>query len=138
LVPKPAIEVYARAMVHEFDQTKCKRCANKHDQCFHNYLIHQNRLVGANAGRISNVVVHPQGEGGIVNTVGLVSNNHGGKSLEEMGLVKAETREILENDRQTVSAVVHMYDRDVSMKDWVDLQIQNELVEYNNSLKREI
>jgi len=135
---QPAIEVYARAMVHEFDQTKCKRCANKHDQCFHNYLIHQNRLVGANGGRISNVVVHPQGEGGIVNTVGLVSNNHGGKSLEELGLVRAETREILENDRQTVSAVVHMYDRDVSMKDWVDLQIQNELLEYNNSLKQEI
>jgi len=126
---QPAIESYARAMVHEFDQTKCKRCATKHDQCFHNYLIHQNRLVGANGGRISNVVVHAQGEGGIVNTVGLVSQNHDGKSLQELGLVKAETREILENDLQTISAVVHMYDRDVSMKDWVDLQIQKKLVE---------
>jgi len=129
---QPAIEIYARAIVHEFDQTKCLRCANKHDQCFHNYLIHQNRLVGANGGGISNVVVHAQGEGGIVNTVGLVFKNHGGKSLEELGLVKVETQEILENDRQTVSAVVHMYDRDVSMKDWVDLQIQTELVGSQN------
>jgi len=129
---QPAIEIYARAIVHEFDQTKCLRCANKHDQCFHNYLIHQNRLVGANGGGISNVMVHAQGEGGIVNTVGLVSKNHGGKSLEELGLVNAETREILDNDRKTVSAVVHMYDRDVLMKDWVDLQTQNELVGLQN------
>jgi len=135
---QPAIEIYARAMVHEFDQTECRHCANKHDQCFHNYLIHRNRLIGANGGGIRNVVVHAQGEGSVVNTVGMVSMNQGGKSLEELGLVKNKTREILENDRRTISTVVHMYDRDDSMKDWIDLQIQKELAEYrtkNSSTK---
>ena len=145
---QPAIETYARAMVYEFDQTRCRRCANKHDQCFHNYLLHnkQKLLVGANGHRISQVVIHPQGQGGIVNTVGLVSKSHaqnsinnnnnnsssssGGddyKSLQDLGLVHPITHEILENDRTTVSAVVHMYDRDAPMKEWVDGQIQKEL-----------
>ncbi len=127
---QPAIETYARAMVHEFDQTKCRRCANKHDQCFHNYLIHQNRLVGAN-NWIKDVVVHPQGEGGIVNTVGLLPIQHDGKSLQELGLIlnNNESRIILQNDAKSRSAVIHMYDRDVSMKEWVDMQIQKELDE---------
>jgi hypothetical protein len=141
---QPAIETYARAIVNEFDKTKCKRCANKHDQCFHNYLIHQNRLIGANDGKISKVIVHPQGEGGLVNTVGMVSESHQSKneenndgnnntkSLQQLGLVDSKTHEILENDRKTVSAVVHMYDRDEEMKVWVDQQIQRELTNLNN------
>jgi hypothetical protein len=140
---QPAIETYTRAIVNEFDKTKCKRCANKHDQCFHNYLIHQNRLIGANDGKISNVIVYPQGEGGLVNTVGMVSQSHHSKneesndvnntkSLQQLGLVDPKSHEILENDRKTVSAVVHMYDRDEEMRVWVDQQIQRELTNLNN------
>lgn len=128
-----AVETYARAMVHEFDNTECRHCANKHDQCFHNYLIHQDRLVGANDGRISKVVVHAQGQGGIVNTVGKVSEVNGGKTLGELGLVQNETHTILENDRQTVSAVVHMYDRDGTLKNWINLQTQQEMLDYRMS-----
>lgn len=128
-----AIEIYARAMMYEFDKTHCKRCANKHDQCFHNFLIHQNRLVGANGGAISNVVVHAQGEGGLVNTVGMVSKVNGGKSLHELKLINSKTQELLENDHTTVSAVVHMYDRDEKMKEWINLQIQKLLKDYRIS-----
>ena len=126
---QPSIETYTRAMVYEFDRQKCKKCGRTNDQGFHNYLVHKNKLLGANSQKISRVVVHSQGEGGIVNTVGLLPRMNDGKSLEELGLVKPDTKEILDNDHKTVSAVVHMYDRDASMKEWVDKQIQKELEE---------
>ena len=107
-------------------------------------MIHQNRLIGANNGKISNVIVYPQGEGGLVNTIGMVSQSHHNKneenndvnnikSIQQLGLVDPKSHEILENDRKTVSAVVHMYDRDEEMKVWIDQQIQRELTNLNNS-----
>lgn len=122
-----AVEVYTRAMIYEFDKTRCKHCANKHDQCFHNFLIHQDRLVGSNGGGISNVILHAQGEGGIVNTI---SNKSGKKSLHELGVVDSKTQQVFDNDGKTLSAVVHMYDRDEKLKEFIDLLIERELLDY--------
>jgi len=128
---QPAIEVYARAMLYEFDKTRCKRCANMHDQGFHNYLIYKNRLIGANGGAIKKVVVHPQGKGGVVNTMGKVATINGVKSLEDLGLLRAGTYEVLENDKREVSAVVHMYDRDAKLNKHIEEKIQA-LLKQNN------
>jgi hypothetical protein len=129
---QPAMEVYARAMVYEFDRTKCKKCKKFNDQGFHNYLVHMDRLKGANDGAISAVFVHKQGEGGIVNTIGLVAKRGSGL-LREQGLVHNETNQILENDRETISAVVHMADRDPEMKDLINSKIEEELLHWNTT-----
>lgn len=128
---QPAMEAYARAMVHEFDRTNCKNCGYLHDQCFHNYLAHLDQLVGANGGKISNVEVHQQGKGGIVNTVGLVSKRNNGASLKELGLVQNGTMAIFDNDKATISAVIHMFDRDPEMKEWVQSRSNEELMAWN-------
>jgi len=130
---QPAMETYARAMVYEFDHSNCGNCAKLNDQCFHNYLVHTNRLEGANGGSISTVVTHKQGEGGIVNTVGLVSLRHDGASLHDLGLIQSESMAILDNDKTTTSAVIHMYDRDAGMKEWVSTKITQELLEWNST-----
>ena len=118
---KPAIETYAKAMVQEFDKTECgERCRLIHDQGLHNYLIYKNLLLGqGDAHKISKVVVHAQGEGGIVNTMGLLVLNSQ-KTLQQLGLIQKS--EVLDNDRKTVSAVVHMYDRDESLTKEVNSQ----------------
>ncbi|KAG7354800.1 hypothetical protein IV203_004156 [Nitzschia inconspicua] len=128
---QPAMETYTRAMVHEFDRTYCKNCGYLHDQCFHNYLVHFDRLVGANGGKISLVNIHKQGEGGIVNTVGLVSKRNNGASMNDLGLIQSGTMAILDNDKVTTSAVIHMFDRDPEMKGWVQGQINEELSLWN-------
>lgn len=125
------MEAYARAMVHEFDRTNCTSCGHLHDQCFHNYLVHFDRLLGANRGRISAVETHQQGKGGIVNTVGLVSKRNNGASLKELGLVQNGTKLILDNDKTTVSAVIHMFDRDPEMNDWVQGAMDEEMFLWN-------
>jgi hypothetical protein len=127
-----AMETYARAMVYEFDRTKCKKCKKHNDQGFHNYLVHMDKLKGANGGAISAVFIHKQGVGGVVNTVGLVAKRGSGL-LREQGLVQNRTQQILENDHQTISAVVHMADRDPEMNEMINMKIEEELLHWNTT-----
>lgn len=102
-----AVEAYLRAMVAQFDETKCmvKGC----DQGFHNYLHYSDGLKGLRG--VDEVVVHPQGKG-IINNLGLLRS----KPLRERGvLVKSdktgEEAQVVNWDGER-SRVVHQFDRD--------------------------
>jgi len=97
-----AIETYLRAMVAEFDETKCKMKGC--DQGFHNYLLYSHKLDGA-AG-IRSVKVHAQGDG-IINNLGVMRT----KPLSEWGIFDVDRKEVLNWDK-SVSPVVHQFDRD--------------------------
>eukprot|EP00816_Leptocylindrus_hargravesii_P002119 CAMPEP_0196817842 /NCGR_PEP_ID=MMETSP1362-20130617/62823_1 /TAXON_ID=163516 /ORGANISM="Leptocylindrus danicus, Strain CCMP1856" /LENGTH=550 /DNA_ID=CAMNT_0042195705 /DNA_START=124 /DNA_END=1773 /DNA_ORIENTATION=- len=73
-----AIESYLRAMVLQFDETKCKKKGC--DQGFHNYLHYYNKLVGAFG--IDKIIVYEQGKGA-VNNLGAMKT----KPLTEWGLL---------------------------------------------------
>jgi hypothetical protein len=128
-----AMETYVRAVVDEFDRVQRKASTRYHDQCIHNFLYHTNKLIGSNGNSITNIVVHKQGEGGIVNTIGLVSRMNNNTPLRGLGLVHNTTWEILENDGRTVPAIIHMYDRDEEMKMYINQLIQEELSEWRRS-----
>lgn len=108
-----AIEWYTRAMVHQYDVTKCLLYGC--DQGHHNYLIRRNLLIGGShtgdndrAG-ISHVQIYAQGDGP-VNTLGILVENRG--NLTDLGILN-DKMEVLNNDRSTVSPIVHQFDRDV-------------------------
>ena len=103
-----ALESYLRAMVHQFDTTKCvnKGC----DQGFHNYL-HYSRDLEHTEG-IEKVVVFEQGKG-IINNLGVLRN----KPLRERGLLDDEMTVL--NWDGSISYVAHQFDRDDELNKFV-------------------
>ena len=103
-----ALESYLRAMVHQFDTTKCvnKGC----DQGFHNYL-HYSRDLEHTEG-IEKVVVFEQGKG-IINNLGVLRN----KPLRERGLLNDEMTVL--NWDGSISYVAHQFDRDDELNKFV-------------------
>lgn len=101
-----AIETYLRAMVQQFDLTKCKKKGC--DQGFHNYLHYYNKLVDTSG--IDRVVVYDQGKGA-VNNLGAMKE----KPLKEWGVLDIDRNLILNWDK-SVSPVVHQVDRDNDLR----------------------
>jgi len=98
---KIALESYLRAMVTQFDETKCK--LKGCDQGFHNYLYYSKSL--HHVSGISEVKVFQQGTG-IVNNLGLLRT----KPLKEWKVLDADNTVL--NWDGSVSAVAHQFDRD--------------------------
>ena len=96
-----AMEPYLRAMVTQFDDTKCK--LKGCDQGFHNYLYYSNSL--SNVKGIKEVIEFEQGTG-IINNLGVLRS----KPLREWGLLNDEN--VVLNWDGSVSAVAHQFDRD--------------------------
>jgi len=125
---KPAIEMYLRAMVAQWDDTLCTiyGCYQGHV----NFLIHGDFLQGA--PNLTKVVIHPQGTG-VANSVGAMALYAGG-SLREQGVVDNVTNAILNNDGRP-SPVIHQFDLDEEMHLVFMIQRTNELLlEWNNTL----
>ena len=101
-----AIEAYLRAMVVQFDETRCK--VKGCDQGFHNYLHYSRGLEGVKG--IRSVKLWEQGKG-IINNLGLLRD----KPLRERGLLKEGTNEVL-NWNGSISPVAHQFDRDDELK----------------------
>mmetsp|Transcript_48581 Transcript_48581/g.72081 ORF Transcript_48581/g.72081 Transcript_48581/m.72081 type:complete len:600 (+) Transcript_48581:72-1871(+) len=103
-----AMEPYLRAMVLQFDNTKCKRKGC--DQGFHNYLIHSHTLQNAKGIRNHGGSKYAQGKG-VINNLSLLRDI----SLRERGLLEGDqgSDEIkVKNWDGTVSPIVHQWDRD--------------------------
>ncbi len=96
-----AMQPYLRAMIAQFDETKCK--LKGCDQGFHNYLYYTNAL--ANLEGVKEVKVFEQGTG-IINNLGVLRT----KPLREWGALD-ENNTVLNWDG-SVSAVAHQFDRD--------------------------
>ncbi len=96
-----ALEPYLRAMVAQFDKTKCK--LKGCDQGFHNYLYYTKALEDLTG--IREVVEFEQGTG-IINNLGLLRS----KPLREWGVLSDEN--VVLNWDGTKSAVAHQFDRD--------------------------
>jgi len=105
-----AIETYLRAMVHQFDRTKCKMKGC--DQGFHNYLYYSGSLSNG-VGGIRETVVFDQGKGIINNLAALRI-----KTLKNWGVLKDGSMDVLNWDG-SVSQVVHQFDRDDELNKFV-------------------
>jgi hypothetical protein len=104
-----AIETYLRAMVKQFDDTKCKRVGC--DQGLHNYLHYSGQLLLRNGREpgISNVRVYPQGQGGAaVNNLAALRN---APLRQHWGILQNGTN-LGTNWDGTIANVVHQFDRD--------------------------
>ena len=101
---KVAIESYLRAVVQQFDDTKCK--LKGCDQGFHNFLYYSGGL--NNVEGIRKLQVFPQGEG-IINNLGVLRT----KSLKEWGLLD-DNMNVLNWD-ESISPVAHQFDRDTDL-----------------------
>ena len=101
-----AIESYLRAMVLQFDETKCKKKGC--DQGFHNYLHYYYKLLGKSG--ISQVIVYDQGKGA-VNNLGAMKE----KPLTEWGILDTTTN-LVSNWDKSISPVIHQVDRDTELR----------------------
>jgi hypothetical protein len=109
---KPAIEMYTRALVAQWDDTLCTIYGC--DQGHHNFLVHGHFLEGA--PNITQVVIHPQGTS-VANTVGTLASQSS-VSLRMRGYVDNRTHEVLNKDGSP-SPVIHQFDRDEEMKGFI-------------------
>ena len=126
---KPAIEMYTRAMVAQWDDTLCS--LHGCDQGHHNVLVHGGLLEGV--PNITNVVHHAQGTG-VANSVGLLAL-HAGGSLRSQGHVDNTTNLIL-NDDGSPSPVVHKFDKDEEMLAFILCNLTNSLLlEWNTTFQ---
>ena len=96
-----AIEAYLRAMVAQFDSTRCKKKGC--DQGMHQVLYYGNHLNGVQD--IREIIVSKQGEGE-VNNLAAMRNS----PLSEQGVLV--NGNIVNWGDRSISAVVHQYDRD--------------------------
>jgi hypothetical protein len=103
-----AIESYLRAMVEQFDKTKCKQKGC--DQGFHNYLYYSDSLKSVHG--IRDVVFFDQGKG-IINNLGVLRK----KPLKEWGLLDEEFNVL--NWDKSLSPVAHQFDRDDELNQFV-------------------
>jgi hypothetical protein len=106
-----AIESYLRAMVGEFDATKCK--LKGCDQGFHNYLYYSKKL--EHSFGIREVVLFEQGKG-IINNLGALRS----KSLKEWGIYDKDSQNAVLNWDKTISPVAHQFDRDKELRNEVN------------------
>jgi hypothetical protein len=105
-----AIETYLRAMVNEHDECHIKMAGS--DQGFHNYLYYSNKL--HNAEPIRRIVVWEQGRGAI-NNLGALRT----KPLAEWGMYNNKTHDVFQWDGETLSPVVHQWDRDHALHSYI-------------------
>mmetsp|Transcript_38653 Transcript_38653/g.57476 ORF Transcript_38653/g.57476 Transcript_38653/m.57476 type:complete len:440 (-) Transcript_38653:36-1355(-) len=98
-----AMEQYLRALVQEKEETTVRMTGS--DQGFHNYLYYSSKL--ANVLAIDSLTVYGQGNG-IINNMGALRT----KPFVEWGIYDEETHEVFNWDRETLSPVVHQWDRD--------------------------
>ena len=96
-----AIEAYLRAMVAQFDLTRCKMKGC--DQGMHQVLYYANHLNGVEG--IDDIIVSKQGEGEINNLAAMRNS-----PLREQGVLV--NGNIINWGDSSISAVVHQYDRD--------------------------
>jgi len=118
-----AIETYLRAMVAQFDATRCKM--HGCDQGFHNYIFHKNILV--NATGVSEIIFNEQGKG-IVNNIGALAASEETPTLQDQGLI--DDKGNLLNFDGLVSPVVHQYDRDEGLTKVYNHRISSLLASY--------
>ena len=104
-----AIESYLRAMVAQFDTTKCKQKGC--DQGFHNYLHYSEGL--DNVKGIREVKVFDQGKG-IINNLGVMRS----KPLSERGVLDNTTMKVINWDG-SISHVAHQFDRDDELNKFI-------------------
>ena len=105
-----ALEPYARAMIAQYDLTKCKRKGC--DQGFHNYVAYNNVLdeINKKEGIEIKVVRVEQGHGA-VNNLGILRNH----KLSDLGVYDPNTNLVLNWDK-SISPIVHQFDRDDELK----------------------
>lgn len=96
-----AIESYLRAMVAQFDKTRCK--SKGCDQGFHNALYYKKELEGLSG--IDTIYTHKQGWSS-VNNLGAMEPT---KSVEEWELLNTN-KQIINWDK-SITPVVHQFDR---------------------------
>ena len=118
---KVAMEPYLRAMVAQFDETKCK--LKGCDQGFHNYLYYSNSLLPLTG--VKEVKVFEQGTG-IINNLGVLRT----KPLREWGILNDENTVL--NWDKSVSAVAHQFDRD----DELNKHLKEVRKEYEDQFKK--
>jgi len=104
-----AMEQYLRALVNEKDESEIRMTGA--DQGFHNYLYYSNKLV--NVAAISSITVWAQGKG-IINNLGALRT----KTLAEWGNFN-ETTGVVTNWDDTPSPVVHQWDRDKALHNYI-------------------
>jgi len=104
-----AMEQYIRALISEKDESEIKMTGA--DQGFHNYLYYSHKLVNVKA--ISSITVWAQGKG-IINNLGALRT----KTLAEWGNYN-ETTSVITNWDGTPSSVVHQWDRDKALHNYI-------------------
>lgn len=119
---KIALEIYLRAMVTEFDETKCvlKGC----DQGFHNYLYYSHKL--ENVPGINEIILHEQGHGVINNLAALRS-----KTLREQKVFDKNNKVL--NWDGSISPVAHQGDRDDEVRIFMNQMKKDYLQEWRNN-----
>lgn len=104
---QPAVVSYTSAMVAAYDETHCVIYGC--DQGHHNYLVHSGLLVNATINIDSVVQVELfQGNAISVGTFSLMN------SLRSQGRIDNSTNQVI-NDDGTSAPIVHQYDRDFEM-----------------------
>jgi len=101
-----AIETYLRAMVKQFDDTKCKMVGC--DQGLHNFVYYSGAI--SDVSGIRDIIVAQQGKG-VVNNLAALRNS----PLRDQGVLQNGTDLVLNWDG-SVSAVAHQFDRDKELK----------------------
>ena len=120
-----ALEAYLRAMILQFEDTKCrlKGC----DQGFHNYLYYMDML--NNVAGISNIFFEEQGTGNVNNLSAMRE-----KPLTEWGVFDKGKGFVLNWDK-SISPVVHQFDRDDELKNFVNTKRNNFLQQWKSQSK---
>ena len=111
-----SIELYTRAMVTQFDNTKCKQVGC--DQGFHNFLFYDSTasLNGALVQNGCQINVHKQGQGAVNNLAAMRES-----SLRSQGVLIDRNEfddgfVVVNTDGNTISPVIHQFDRDGELK----------------------
>ena len=124
---QPAMEMYNRAMVKEFDEHPMSRVGM--DQGRHIGLILLDKLVGSPNITTVNKIKLGSGE---VNTIGVPLKNLR-VPLEKWKGYDSETQSIL-NDDGTPSPVVHMFDRNALLKEIITNRTNAALLKWSNKI----
>ena len=128
---QPAMEMYNRAMVKEWDETSTKNRIAM-DQGRHIVLVLRNKLVGAPNITTVNKIKLGAGE---VNTIGipLIGLLKAGIPLSEWKGYDSRNELILNNDG-SVTPVVHMFDRHPLLKEIINNRTQMALLKWNETM----
>ncbi|GKY95624.1 hypothetical protein MPSEU_000523700 [Mayamaea pseudoterrestris] len=105
-----ALETYLRALINEHDEGSVRMTGS--DQGFHNYLYYSGKLL--NAATISKLIVWEQGRG-MINNLGALRTN----TLTSWGVRDPDTTVVYQWDGETPSPVVHQWDRDKDLHNYM-------------------